>query len=81
MEQTMFNRFKQAWRVLRQKTIAPDKIYVYPSEWNPNKFVQLMYWRDNVLALDAEGKIWKINEDYSGFTHVSFLFDSPPRRY
>ncbi len=77
----MFNRVKQAWNVLRSKTIAPDKIYVYPSEWNPNRFVQLMYWRDHVLALDAEGKIWKINEDYTGFTHVSFLFDSPSRGY
>ena len=73
-------RIKAAWVVLRRKTIIPEKIYVYPSEWNPNKFVQLMYWRDSLLALDAEGKIWKVNEDYSGFTYVEILFHSP-RRY
>ena len=72
-------RIKAAWGVMRSKTIVPEKIYVYPSEWNPNKFVQLMYWRDHLLALDTEGKIWKVNEDYSGFTHVDLLFNSPPR--
>ncbi len=77
----MWNRTKRAWAVLRCKIVTPETIYVYPSEWNPNKFVQLMYWRDSILALDAEGKIWKVNEDYSGFTHVDLLFNSPPRSY
>ncbi len=71
----MWNRLKRALGNLN------NPIYVYPSEWNPNKFVQLMYWRDSILALDAEGKIWKVNEDYSGFTHVDLLFNSPPRSY
>ena len=76
----MWNRLKRAWAVLRC-IVTPETIYAYPAEWNPNKFVQLMYWRDSVLALDAEGKIWKVNEDYSGFTHVDLLFNSPPRSY
>lgn len=77
----MFRRLKQAWAALNSKVITPEKIYVYASEHNPNKFVQLMYYRDNVLALNAEGKIWKINEDYSGFVCQEFLFNSPTRYY
>lgn len=74
----MWNRLKRAWAVLRCKIVTPETIYVYPAEHNPNKFVQLMYWRDSVLALDAEGKIWELRPDaaYQGFV-CQFMQESP----
>ena len=76
----MFTRLRNAWAVLWSKTVLPQSIYVYPAEHNPNKFVQLLAWRDTVIALDSEGKIWSLNQYYNGpwFT-VQYLQDSPTR--
>ena len=71
----MFKRLREFWKKTWSsagrrdwsKIKLPEKIYVYPSEFNPNKFVQLLNYRDAILALDAEGKVWKIDEDWSGF--------------
>ena len=75
----MFTRIRNAWRVLWSKVVLPERIYVYPAEFNPNKFVQLLAWRDTVLALDTEGKIWELRPDgylnNSGFV-CQFLQES-----
>ena len=76
----MIRRLKLAWFALRHGIIKSDHIYVYPADSNPNRFVQLVNYRDTILALDTEGKIWKIAEDWSGFVYQEFLFNSP-RRY
>ena len=80
----MFTRLKQAWRVLRGKLYIPsgsNVIYVEQSKAN-NQFVQLLAWRDTVIALDAQGKIWELrayDDGCCGFV-VQFLQESP-RRY
>ena len=81
----MFNRLKQAWRVLRGKVYVPldSKVIYVESEKSNNQFVQLLAWRDTIIALDAQGKIWELRpDDYlssSGFV-CQFLQESP-RRY
>jgi hypothetical protein len=77
----MFNRLKRAWRVLRTGSLTPERIYVYPAEYNPNRFVQLLSYHDYILALDAEGKVWRVKEDYSGLVTQEFLGYSPTRNY
>jgi hypothetical protein len=80
----MFNRIKAAWRVLTGKVYIPKipkTIYVQSSQ-PENQFVQLLAWRDSVLALDAQGKIWELRPnypEYSGFTNQ--LLQESPRRY
>jgi hypothetical protein len=82
----MFTKVKQAWRVLRGKLYIPsgsNVIYVEQSKAN-NQFVQLLAWRDTVIALDAQGKIWELRQDsyLSGGGFVcQYLQDSPSPRY
>ena len=77
----MIQRLKKAWAVLRNKTRLPETIYVYPAEHNTNKFVQLVPWRDSVLALDAEGKIWSLTAPYNDGYFVNQFIQESPRRY
>lgn len=82
----MFTRLKQAWRVLRGKVFVPSHqtIYVQSGKAN-NQFVQLLAWRDTIVALDAQGKIWELRDaSYpgggGGFV-CQYLQDSPGPRY
>ena len=77
----MFNRIKCAWAVLRGKIVTPEKIYVYPAEHNPNKFVQLIAYRDGLLALDAEGRVWAIKDGGTGYFYYQQVLESPRRSY
>jgi hypothetical protein len=78
----MFTKLKQAWQVLQGKVYVssyPKTIYVQSGKAD-NQFVQLLNWRDSVLALDAQGKIWLLNYDEygcgAGFV-CQFLQESP----
>lgn len=73
----MFTRLKEAWQVLRGRWWVKQKnIYVYASD-PENKFVQLVPWRDNILALDAQGKIWLLGVEYDGFPTANLWIISP----
>ncbi len=81
----MWQRIKAAWTVLTGKIYIPDgpkTIYVQSSQPD-NQFVQLLAWRDTVLALDAQGKIWELRpNDYAnvgGF--INQLVQESPRSY
>ena len=81
----MFTRLKQAWRVLRGRGYGynPSKVIYVERNRAENQFVQLLAWRDTVIALDAQGKIWELNPDSypgSGFT-CQYLQDSPSPRF
>lgn len=81
----MFTRLRQAWTVLTGRIGLPDHlpntIYVQSGQAN-NQFVQLLAWRDTIIALDAQGKIWELRPDFplGGFV-VQYLQDSPSPRY
>ena len=78
----MFTRIKQAWCVLRGRGYGynPSKV-IYVEHGKPeNQFVQLLAWRDTVLALDAQGKIWELRSEMGypcGF--VNQLIQESPR--
>lgn len=76
----MFQRIKAAWRFLTGKYPVNKIPSVYVHDGGPeNRFVQLLAWRDTVLALDAQGKIWELRSDYppyNGFV-TSLLQESP----
>ena len=74
----MFTRIKEAWQVLRGDWHIKQKtIYVYDAG-PENRFVQLVPWRDQILALDAQGKIWELLY-WPGDTYpsVQLLMESP----
>ena len=78
----MFTKIKQAWQVLQGKAYVssyPKTIYVQSGKAE-NQFVQLLNWRDSIIALDAQGKIWELHPDdylsHSGFI-CQFLQESP----
>ena len=80
----MFTRLKVAWTILTGKVYipkTPQTIYV-KSGLPDNQFVQLLAWRDTVLALDAEGKIWELRSE-PGYPYgfVNQLVQESPRSY
>jgi hypothetical protein len=80
----MFTRLKLAWRILCGKGYGynPSKvIYVEQNKAN-NQFVQLLVWRDTVLALDAQGKIWELRSEMGyPYGFVNQLVQESPRSY
>jgi len=77
----MFTRVKKAWRVLRGKVYvpSPSKVIYVSSGKAENQFVQLLAWRDTIIALDAQGKIWELRQYHpqdAGFI-CQFLQESP----
>ena len=80
----MWSRIKQAWRVLRGKGYipSPTKTIYVDSGLPRNQFVQLLAWRDTVLALDAEGKIWELRTEVGyPYAFVNQLVQESPRSY
>jgi hypothetical protein len=77
------NRIKAAWRALRGKiTIkVPEQIYVYREYEYSNRFVQLLNHQGDILALDAEGKLWQIRWESHGFPSVQLVMESPRGSY
>ena len=75
----MFTRIKQAWTILRGKVLIPERVYVH--ELGPYRWIQLLNYQDRVLALDTEGTIWQLHEDYygSGFFTTKIVQESPRR--
>lgn len=58
----MIRRIKTAWTVLTGKIYipkVPKTIYVN-DVGNPNRFVQLLNFRDEIIALDASGTIYHV---------------------
>ena len=79
----MFHRIKAAWRFLTGKYPVNKIPSVYVHDGGPeNRFVQLLAWRDSVLALDAEGKIWELRQ-HAGYPYgfVNSLIQESPRSY
>ena len=80
----MFTRLKQAWQVLQGKVYVssyPKTIYVQSGKAD-NQFVQLLSWRDSVLALDAQGKIWELRAEVGyPYGFVNQLVQESPRSY
>ena len=80
----MFTKIKQAWQVLQGKAYVssyPKTIYVQSGKAD-NQFVQLLSWRDSVLALDAQGKIWELRAEVGyPYGFVNQLVQESPRSY
>ena len=72
-------RMKAAWRILWGGTYPTTHYATVTITEANNKFVQLVPWRDIILALDAQGKIWVLNELYPDGQNfaISFLMESP----
>jgi hypothetical protein len=79
----MFNRIKTAWSILRGRIYLPkpsEVIYVQSS--GPPRWVQLLNYQDRVLALDSEGTVWDLREDFYGSGQfVCQIMIESPRKY
>jgi hypothetical protein len=78
----MFTKIKQAWKVLRGKIWVPSPApVIYVQNSGPTRWIQLLNYQDRVLALDTEGTIWQIKEEYggSGFFITEIVLHSPTR--
>ncbi len=79
-------RFQTAWKVLTGKQClladATQKIVYVQNSGPDGKIVQLVTYRDCILALDNNGAIWALTElTYgSGDFQISFLMESPRLR-
>lgn len=76
----MISRIKVAWAVLIGKyPIKKTQTIFVESNKRENQFVQLIAWRDTVLALDAQGKIWELRSElgYPGRFVNTFVQGSP----
>ena len=63
-------RLVMAWRTLRGRVHVPKVVYTYPDPiW-----VQVLYFQDNLLALDNLGALWFIRVDGMG----RFVVECPP---
>jgi hypothetical protein len=52
----MFDRIKETLR-----TLADQKVIYVESAKRENQIIQLMYFRDDIVGLDAQGKLWSYN--------------------
>ncbi len=82
----MINRIRTAWLVLTGNLnpfVVPHQKTVYvESGKSENQFVQLLAWRDTVLALDAQGKIWELRSELGyPYGFVNQLVQESPRSY
>lgn len=82
----MWKRIKAAWRFLTGKYPINKIPSVYVHDGGPeNRFVQLLAWRDTVLALDVQGKIWELRPENGygpgGCYFVNQLVQESPRNY
>jgi hypothetical protein len=78
----MFTRIKQAWKVLRGRVWVPSPTpVIYVQNSGPTRWIQLLNYQDRVLALDTDGTIWQLREDYygSGFFTTQIVQESPRR--
>lgn len=66
-------RLRQAWRVLRGEDLGTSY---------PHKFVQLVYYHDNLIGLAGNGDLYKIELGYRCCDYsVSLLMQNPVRRW
>ena len=76
-------RIKTAWDVLRGRkcllTAATQQIIYVHSSGPEGKIVQLVPWRDQILALDSNGSILLIDSDYSSTFPIIQLWMKEPR--
>lgn len=73
-----FNRLRTTWNALCGRVVAPKIEYVTPEP----RWIQILHWQDNLLALDNLGQVWLIRTDF----HGQFVVNCPPvlttpRRY
>ena len=78
-------RFQTAWKVLTGEQClladATQKIVYVQNSGPDGKIVQLVPWRDQILALDNTGAIWIIDNTYgSSFFQIQHVMESPRRR-
>jgi len=78
-------RIRVAWEVLIGKkhllTDARTQVVYVQSAGPEGKLVQLVPWRDQVLALDNSGSIWLMDFGYGSLdVRIQFLMESPRRR-
>lgn len=67
------NRLKKAWRVLWGEDLGTGY---------PYKFVQLMYFRDDVIGLTGAGDLYKISFGYNCYdNYVTLLMQNPVSRW
>ena len=76
-------RIKAAWCFLTGKyPINKTQTIYVESGKSENQFVQLLAWRDTVLALDAQGKIWELRHEIGyPYGFVNQLIQESPRSY
>lgn len=77
----MFTRIKEAWAVLRGKRWVKQKSIYVRDEGDPNRFVQLVPYRDYMLALTASGQVYRLSV-WSGDQYcMELIFDPPTGRF
>jgi len=78
-------RIRVAWQVLCGRkcllTDASNKVIYVQDSGPEGKFVQLMPWRDQVLALDNNGRIWMLDLSYGVNDFKVQLVMESPRRF
>ena len=78
-------RIRVAWQVLTGSkcllTDATNQVVYVQSAGPEGKLVQLLSWRDQVLALDNNGSIWMLSADFSStFPTIQLWMDQPTVR-
>lgn len=77
----MFTRIKEAWEVLRGKWWIKQKSIYVQDEGDPNRFVQLVPYRDGMLALTASGQVYRLNIWPGDQYYMELIFESPTGRF
>ena len=74
-------RFKTAWKVLTGKQClladATQKIVYVQNSGPDGKIVQLVPWRDQILALDNNGSILLIDADFHAIPYIQLWMKEP----
>lgn len=69
----LIKRLKFAWSAFKGEPYkVDDNSFVFPE-----RIIQLINFRDNIVALDSTGKIYELRSNYSGFMVCSLIADNP----
>lgn len=80
----MIHRIKAAWNFLTGKYPVNKipSVYVHDGD-NPNRFIQLLNFRDEIIALDASGNVHQLRMwpyDRPDAFSIEKIFESPRSR-
>lgn len=65
----LIKRLKFAYRAFKDEPYrCSDNRYIFPE-----RIVQLLAWRDSIVALDSLGRIYELRDDHSGLMTIQIV--------